>query len=153
RVGSGRAGLQGPRASLHHCTHRSHPGSTRLARARERAPRTGTVHCAVAVERKAEIMKSRTRSRARTPRAVIAAVAALATLSACSGSGSGGGDGGGEGGALAMAIPADEGCIDPQQLVGRSQLTVARSMVDSLVFQNDAEFEPWLATEWQVSDD
>ncbi|UOR01536.1 ABC transporter substrate-binding protein [Leucobacter allii] len=98
-------------------------------------------------------MKSRTRSRARTPRAVIAAVAALATLSACSGSGSGGGDGGGEGGALAMAIPADEGCIDPQQLVGRSQLTVARSMVDSLVFQNDAEFEPWLATEWQVSDD
>lgn len=58
-----------------------------------------------------------------------------------------------DGGELAMAIPADEGCIDPQQLVGRSQLTIARGMVDSLVFQNGEEFQPWLAESWEVSDD
>ncbi|MBL5972579.1 MAG: ABC transporter substrate-binding protein [Candidatus Leucobacter sulfamidivorax] len=85
------------------------------------------------------------------------AVIAMGAMTACSSGGGDApapsGDGGASGGALNMAIPADEGCIDPQQLVGRSQLTVARGMVDSLVYQDGTDFKPWLASSWEVSDD
>ena len=78
--------------------------------------------------------------------------ALLVALTACSSAGTDSVNDA-EGGTLQMVIPADEGCVDPQQLIGRSQLNVARSMVDSLVFQEGAEFKPWLATEWEVSED
>lgn len=86
----------------------------------------------------------------RAPRRIGSAVVALtmaATLTACGGSSSGSGAQ-----TLKMAIPADEGCIDPQQLLGRSQLTIGRAMADSLVNQKGEEFEPWLASSWKVND-
>lgn len=84
--------------------------------------------------------------------AAASVAAALTVLTACT-SGTSTASHGGNGGDLKMAIPADEGCVDPQQLVGRSQLTIARGMVDSLVYQDGTEYKPWLATSWDVSDD
>jgi peptide/nickel transport system substrate-binding protein len=59
------------------------------------------------------------------------------------------------GGALTMIVPADEGCVDPQQNLGRTQLAIGRAVVDSLVFQppDQAQFQPWLAKSWQRSTD
>lgn len=93
--------------------------------------------------------------RRRAARLITAASAVVATVAmvGCSGGGANAPGDDSTGGTLNMAIPADEGCIDPQQLVGRSQLTVGRGMVDSLVFQEGADFKPWLAESWKVSDD
>ncbi|MBO9524142.1 MAG: ABC transporter substrate-binding protein [Nocardioidaceae bacterium] len=92
----------------------------------------------------------------RTPASWRRATAATLILAVCGGAltacgGSAGSAGGGT--TLRMAIPADEGCIDPAQLLGRSQLTLARAMVDSLVFQDGEKYQPWLASAWTVSPD
>ncbi|MEU4173124.1 ABC transporter substrate-binding protein [Streptomyces sp. NPDC026665] len=60
-----------------------------------------------------------------------------------------------KGGTLSMVIPADEGCVDPQQNLGRTQLAIGRSVVDSLLFQMPGRdtFQPWLAKSWTVSPD
>ena len=59
------------------------------------------------------------------------------------------------GGTLRMTIGADEGCVDPQQNLGRTQLVVGRAMVDSLVYQepDSGKFQPWLADSWTISPD
>ncbi len=59
------------------------------------------------------------------------------------------------GGSLIADIPSDEGCVDPQQLIGRSLLSVMRSAYDSLVYQDadSGEILPWLAESWDVSSD
>ncbi|WP_262286333.1 ABC transporter substrate-binding protein [Micromonospora sp. MA102] len=95
-----------------------------------------------------------------TRRAVLAAVAAgvILACTACSG-GAPAATGASSsdpvrGGTMTMVIPADEGCVDPQQNLGRTQLVIGRSLVDSLVFQTpDSQFQPWLAKSWRVSPD
>ncbi|WP_300268606.1 ABC transporter substrate-binding protein [Microbacterium sp.] len=88
------------------------------------------------------------------PITAIAAASALA-LSACAGSS--GGDSADGGGEIVWAIEGANlaaGHMDPQT----SQLDVSgmvqRAVLDSLVFQEaDGSFSPWLATDWEVSDD
>ena len=86
------------------------------------------------------------------PLAALATATAL-VLSSCAGSSA-------ESGSEAEVVWSIEGAnlsaghMDPQV----SQLDVSgmvqRAVLDSLVFQeNDGSFSPWLATEWQVSDD
>lgn len=65
-----------------------------------------------------------------------------------------GGDAGGE---IVWAIEGanlSAGHMDPQTSQLDVSAMVQRSVLDSLVFQNaDGTFSPWLATEWEVSDD
>ncbi|MGM1016542.1 MAG: ABC transporter substrate-binding protein [Actinomycetota bacterium] len=86
------------------------------------------------------------------PATALAAVAALA-LSSCAGPGeseSGGGE-------VVWAIEGanlSAGHMDPQTSQLDVSAMVQRSVLDSLVFQEeDGTFSPWLATEWDVSDD
>jgi len=59
------------------------------------------------------------------------------------------------GGTLTMDIPADEGCVDPQQNLGRTQLVIGRALADSLVWEDPStgKFVPWLASSWTESPD
>lgn len=87
------------------------------------------------------------------PLAALAAASAL-VLSACAPTS---GSDAGDGGELVWSIEGanlSAGHMDPQV----SQLDVSgmvqRAVLDSLVFQeSDGTFSPWLATDWQVSDD
>ena len=88
---------------------------------------------------------------------LLAAIAtATLTLGACAGPGSNDG-GDASGGELVWAIEGANlaaGHMDPQTSQLDVSAMVQRGVLDSLVFQNaDGTFAPWLATEWQVSDD
>lgn len=103
--------------------------------------------------------KSRRRpSFAGLPFAGLAATLAIALTACASSSGAESGSDPGKpvrGGTVTIAIPADEGCVDPQLNLGRTQLAIGRAVVDSLVFQGTGggEFKPWLANSWEVSKD
>lgn len=92
------------------------------------------------------------------PLAGLAATLAVALTACASSSGAESGSDPGKpvrGGTVTIAIPADEGCVDPQLNLGRTQLAIGRAVVDSLVFQGTGggEFKPWLAKSWEVSKD
>ncbi|GIG25996.1 ABC transporter substrate-binding protein [Cellulomonas denverensis] len=100
-----------------------------------------------------------TRSRTALP-----AVALLALLSACSAAGATGADPtdtAGDpvsGGTLDVAFFPDNAafaCVDPFQTYWIEHRTVIRNFADSLTDQDPetGELVPWLATDWQVSDD
>ncbi|MEU4362503.1 ABC transporter substrate-binding protein [Promicromonospora sp. NPDC023987] len=99
----------------------------------------------------------------RTPRsrAVLAAVAAAATLflvAACSTGGGSTSEPTGEpvtGGTLTYASgDAEPSCLDPHVGGNYPQALIATQYLESLVSLNeDGEVIPWLATEWQESDD
>ncbi|MDX6744241.1 ABC transporter substrate-binding protein [Actinocorallia sp. A-T 12471] len=56
---------------------------------------------------------------------------------------------------LAVALPADPGCLDPQQTGQLAALDVSRSLVDTLTDQDPetGEIVPWLAQEFKASPD
>ncbi len=103
------------------------------------------------------------------PRRVVPFVASLALLlGACSGGGEGveevtGGDGadgadgaeGQEGGTLVAAISGQPDQLDPHQTTAYPSFQVLENVYDTLVVPGpeDLEFQPSLATEWEVSDD
>ncbi|MFF3505590.1 ABC transporter substrate-binding protein [Streptomyces sp. NPDC003247] len=101
---------------------------------------------------------SRSRS-TRRPASVFALLSLLATA-ACTGSAGQGGSGADVpekeryGGTLNIGLSADPGGVDAA-VVNQVWRTVARSLADSLVFYNPdtKKVEPWLATDWTVSDD
>jgi peptide/nickel transport system substrate-binding protein len=106
-------------------------------------------------------MPSTSRSRGRPGTAArVAALCALLALAVSACSSGGGATAGGDasapvsGGTLTVNIPADEGCVDPQQNLGRTQLAIGRAVVDSLVYQEPGRttFAPWLAESWTVED-
>lgn len=59
------------------------------------------------------------------------------------------------GGKLVVAIDTDPNCLDPQQVGNNNSLNIGRQMTDSLTDQDPAtgKIVPWLATDWQISDD
>jgi peptide/nickel transport system substrate-binding protein len=56
---------------------------------------------------------------------------------------------------IVFALKEDPTCIDPQQSSVTTSLIVGRQLTDSLLDQNPdtGEIVPWLASEWDVSDD
>ncbi|KAB1643996.1 ABC transporter substrate-binding protein [Gulosibacter chungangensis] len=86
-----------------------------------------------------------------------ASVAALALAGCAGGGGSPTGTSGEpvHGGSLAFGIPDDNGCVDPQQVSNNDNINIAKQTVASLTAQNPetGEIEPWLASDWTVSDD
>jgi peptide/nickel transport system substrate-binding protein len=56
---------------------------------------------------------------------------------------------------IVFALKEDPACIDPQQTSVTTSLIVGRQLTDSLLDQNPdtGEIVPWLASEWEVSDD
>ncbi|MEV7283481.1 ABC transporter substrate-binding protein [Streptomyces sp. NPDC093252] len=101
---------------------------------------------------------SRPSRRVRPVRRIAAAVAGLLLLTACS---SGGGSGGGSGsdtpvrgGTLTTAVDTEPVSWDVHASTQDITAEIQRQVVDSLVAQDSAgKFHPWLATEWEVSDD
>ncbi|CAM3473684.1 ABC transporter substrate-binding protein [Rouxiella silvae] len=59
------------------------------------------------------------------------------------------------GGKLVIGIDTDPNCLDPQQVGNNNSLNIGRQLTDSLTDQDPAtgKIVPWLATDWQVSDD
>ncbi len=59
------------------------------------------------------------------------------------------------GGTLVVAIDTDPNCLDPQQVGNNNSLNIGRQLTDSLTDQDPqtGKIVPWLATQWQVSDD
>ncbi|EIC86406.1 ABC transporter substrate-binding protein [Serratia sp. M24T3] len=59
------------------------------------------------------------------------------------------------GGTLLVAIDTDPNCLDPQQVGNNNSLNIGRQLTDSLTDQDPqtGKIVPWLATQWQVSDD
>src|SRR5690349_5893931 len=58
------------------------------------------------------------------------------------------------GGRLVFATNQEPTCFDPQISAGDITAAVTRTVVDSLVAQlPDGQLVPWLATDWEVSDD
>lgn len=59
------------------------------------------------------------------------------------------------GGTLIVAIDTDPNCLDPQQAGNNNSLNIGRQLTDSLTDQDPktGKIVPWLATQWQVSDD
>lgn len=97
-----------------------------------------------------------TRRRAR----LAAGVTALAlVLAACSGSGDDDGAAGqgepGDGGTLVYATgDAEPTCLDPHVGGNYPQALISSQYLEPLVGRDDTgEIQPWLATDWQVSDD
>jgi peptide/nickel transport system substrate-binding protein len=87
-------------------------------------------------------------------RAVLLAAATLAlagSSAACSAS-SGAAVGGGT---LAIAMPADPTCLDPQQTGQLAAMDISRSLVDTLTDQDPktGKIVPWLAESWTISED
>lgn len=79
-------------------------------------------------------------------------------LAACGGGDSSGGkEATGDpvsGGTLKFAINSDTNCLDPHQSPADIAGFFSRPILDSLVALNkDGTLDPWLATEWSVSDD
>jgi len=102
------------------------------------------------------------RSRRHRPRGAAAAIAVTLSLSlflaACGSSADE--EGGGQvadpvsGGTLKFAINSDTNCLDPHQSPADIAGFFSRPILDSLVALNeDGTLDPWLATEWSVSDD
>jgi len=96
--------------------------------------------------------------RRRASGAVIGSIALGLVLSACGGSsGSGSQEAAGDpvsGGTLTFAINSDTNCLDPHQSPADIAGFFSRPVLDSLVALNeDGTLDPWLATEWSVSDD
>lgn len=59
-----------------------------------------------------------------------------------------------DGGTLSVALSADTSIIDPHLTGSSTTAILARHVVDSLVAQGeDMSFSPWLAEDWEVSDD
>lgn len=59
-----------------------------------------------------------------------------------------------DGGDLSVALSADTSIIDPHLTGSSTTAILARHVVDSLVAQGeDMSFSPWLAEEWEQSDD
>lgn len=89
----------------------------------------------------------------------VAALATTAALLASCAAGSSGdsGDASDAGGEIVWAIEGanlSAGHMDPQTSQLDVSAMVQRAVLDSLVFQNaDGSFSPWLATEWEISDD
>ncbi|MFD2759002.1 ABC transporter substrate-binding protein [Gulosibacter faecalis] len=91
-------------------------------------------------------------------RLVPALAAALLALTACaaeSPTGTGDATEPQRGGTLVYGVPDDFGCMDPQQVSSNDAINMTRPLVASLTSQNPetGEIEPWLATEWEVSDE
>lgn len=59
------------------------------------------------------------------------------------------------GGTLVVAIDTDPNCLDPQQVGNNNSLNIGRQLTDSLTDQDPqtGKIVPWLATQWQVSND
>ncbi|WP_324652539.1 ABC transporter substrate-binding protein [Georgenia sp. H159] len=99
----------------------------------------------------------------RGPRLLAGAAALTLTLAACSGGGSGGGDGGGdaasgepvEGGTLVYATgDAEPTCLDPHVGGNYPQALISTQYLEPLVGRDtDGQIQPWLATDWEVSED
>lgn len=92
-------------------------------------------------------------------RAMLPAAIALsaALLAACGASAPTGNTADGtdkEGGIAVIALTSDEQGVDPASL-NNVREHVARQLTDSLVWRNPdtGEYDPWLATEWTISDD
>lgn len=88
-------------------------------------------------------------------RLAVAATLVSLVATACGGAASEG-DGSGEpqqGGTLNIGLTSDNNGVDAA-VVNQTWRTVARALSDSLVFYNPdtKELEPWLATEWEVTD-
>ncbi|MBE2998447.1 ABC transporter substrate-binding protein [Nocardiopsis sp. HNM0947] len=81
----------------------------------------------------------------------------MAPVLVLTGCGTAGGETGSpsDGGTLAFALAADPSCVDPQQSGNNQALNVGRQVVDSLTDQDPetGEIVPWLAEDWEVSDD
>lgn len=83
-------------------------------------------------------------------------VLAVAALAVGCAAGDDPGDGGGEasGGSLTFAIDTPLNTLDPNLAGAAQEGRVLRSVVDSLVSIDDSgQIQPWLATEWEVSED
>lgn len=110
-------------------------------------------------------IQSGTRSRiqagtsSRTPVRVAVSAAALLLLTACTAAdGAGGGGDAGEpqtGGTLRVGLNTVVACADPHQNASNVSIFVTRQVVDSLTDQDPStgEIVPWLATDWEVSED
>lgn len=101
------------------------------------------------------------RRRRRVPRGVALATAAALALAACSGGGDGSGQAAEEsatpayGGTLKVGFSDDTGNYDPQQRPQLHARTISRQITDTLTDQDPetGEILPWLATDWEISDD
>ena len=60
-----------------------------------------------------------------------------------------------KGGNVTLALSADIGCVDPQQVGNNDAIAIARQTVASLTWQNPktGTIEPWLASKWKVNSD
>lgn len=101
------------------------------------------------------------------PTAGVVGVVLMFAAAGCGGSSGGGDTGGGDtapatsaggdvkrGGTLKASYSFETGCIDPAQAYLGQQLSFARSLADSLTFQDsDGKIQPWLATSWKTSPD
>src|SRR5699024_10807578 len=96
------------------------------------------------------------------PVVIAGGLALTFSLAACGSGGdladSTGGSSAGEvtaGGTLTFAASQSAGCLDPQQLAQAITMTVGRQITDSLTVQDpeSGEIEPWLASDWEVSED
>lgn len=104
------------------------------------------------------IMPSRRLSRSRAVLAAVAATTTLFLVAACSTGGGTSGEPTGEpvaGGTLTYASgDAEPTCLDPHVGGNYPQALIATQYLESLVsLSEDGEVIPWLATEWQESDD
>lgn len=56
---------------------------------------------------------------------------------------------------LRIAVSSDQGCMDPQQASSNDSTYPTRQLADSLTDQDPetGEIVPWLAEEWEISDD
>jgi peptide/nickel transport system substrate-binding protein len=105
------------------------------------------------------MMPSRRLSRSRAVLAAVAAATTLFLVAACStGGGSTTGEPSGEpvaGGTLTYASgDAEPSCLDPHVGGNYPQALIATQYLESLVsLDEDGEIIPWLATEWQESED
>ncbi|MCW2830679.1 MAG: ABC-type dipeptide transport system, periplasmic component [Aeromicrobium sp.] len=98
------------------------------------------------------------RGRSRASAALAGTVTIGLLLAACgTGSDSSGDDAAGDpvsGGTLKFAINSDTNCLDPHQSPADIAGFFSRPILDSLVALNqDGSLDPWLATDWKVSDD
>ena len=58
------------------------------------------------------------------------------------------------GGELTFATEVEADCLDPQQTTAAASRRVLGQLFDNLVVQaDDGTFQPWLATDWEISDD
>ncbi len=86
--------------------------------------------------------------------AVAAAAALIAPLAACATGGGDGGEGGSAGALVYATGDAEPTCLDPHVGGNFPQALLATQVLESLVALDDqGGIVPWLATEWESSDD